>query len=237
MCKSIIRKTPLLIVLLLSTLSTTHIHAEMNRVYHPYVEQGERELEYGFTLRDAGGENVLLNRAGFGYAWNDKLFTEVYLLTESITHDGEQIRGYEFEAKWQLTEQGEYWADWGLLFEAGTAKDINSHEFAVGLLWEKELANRWVATANAIAEYEYGSDIKDEFETALRAQFRYRYSAAIEPALEFYLDDQDWAAGPAVMGIIKLSGRKQLRWELGVLFGLDADTPENNLRGAIEFEF
>lgn len=212
-------------------------HAEMNRVYHPYVEQGERELEYGFTLRDSGDENILLNRAGIGYAWNNKLFTEVYLLTESITHEGEQIRGYELEAKWQLTEQGEYWADWGLLLEAGTAKDINSHEFALGILWEKELASRWVATANAIAEYEYGSDIKDEFETALRTQLRYRYSVAIEPAFELYLDDQDWAAGPALMGAVKLSGRKQVRWELGLLFGLDADTPDTSVRGGLEFEF
>lgn len=224
-------------VILLGAVGAAQVHAEMNRVYHPYVEQNEREVEYGFTLRDAGGENVLLNRAGMGYAWSDKLFTEVYLLTESMTHEGEQIRGYELEAKWQLTEQGEYWADWGLLLEAGTAKDINSHEFALGILWEKELASRWVATANAIAEYEYGSDIKDEFETALRAQLRYRYSIAFEPAFEFYLDDQDWAAGPALMGTVKLSGRKQMRWELGLLIGLDDDTPESNVRGGIEFEF
>lgn len=223
--------------LLLIAVNAAQVQAEMNRVYHPYVELHERELEYGFTLRDLGGDKVLLNRAGMGYAWNDKIFTEVYLLTESITHEGEQIRGYETEVKWQITEQGEYWADWGLLLEAGTAKDISSHEFALGILWEKELASRWVATANAIAEYEYGSDIKDEFETALRAQLRYRYNIAFEPAFELYLDDQDWAAGPALIGAVKLSGRKQVRWELGLLFGLDADTPETSLRGGIEFEF
>lgn len=223
--------------LLLSALGATQVHADMNRVYYPYVEQNERELEYGFVLRDLGDDKVLLNRAGMGYAWNDKIFTEVYLLTESITHEGEQIRGYEAELKWQITEQGEYWADWGLLLEAGTARDISSHELAAGILWEKELASRWVAAANVIAEYEYGSDIKDEFETALRAQLRYRYSIAFEPALEFYLDDQDWAAGPALLGTVKLSGRKQVRWELGLLFGLDTDTPETSLRGGIEFEF
>lgn len=216
---------------------TLPAHAEMNRVYHPYVEQNERELEYGFTARDLSGDSELLNRAAVGYAWNDKIFTEIYLLTESITHAGEQVRGYEAELKWQITEQGEYWADWGLLLEAGTAKDISSHEFAAGILWEKELANEWVAAANIMAEYEYGGDIKDEFEAALRAQLRYRSSIAFEPALELYLDDQDWAAGPAAMGVVKLSGRKQLRWELGLLFGLDAETPESNLRGGVEFEF
>lgn len=224
-------------IFLFSATTALPVYAEMDRVYHPYVEQSERELEYGFTLRDIKCEKELLNRAGIGYAWNDKIFTEIYLLTESITHEGEQIRGYEAEVKWQITEQGEYWADWGLLLEAGTARDISSHEIAVGVLWEKELASRWVATANAIAEYEYGRDITDEFETALRAQLRYHHSMAIEPAFEFYLDDQDWAAGPALMGTVKLSGRKQIRWELGLLFGLDKETPDSSLRGGIEFEF
>ena len=232
MCKSSISS-----ILLLSATTALPVYAEMDRVYHPYVEQSERELEYGFTLRDIKGENELLNHAGIGYAWNYNIFTELYLLTESITHEGEKVRGYEIEVKWQITEQGEYWADWGLLLEAGTARDISSHEIAVGVLWEKEISNRWVAAANVIAEYEYGRDITDEFETALRAQLRYRYSAAIEPAFEFYLDDQDWAAGPALMGTVKLSGRKQMRWELGLLFGLDQATPESSLRGGIEFEF
>lgn len=211
--------------------------AGIGRVYHPYVEQQERELEYGFTLRDLNGERELLNRLGAGYAWNDKLFTEVYVLAEAMTHEEMQYSGYEIEAKLQLTEQGEYWADWGLLFEIASAKDISSHEWAVGLLWEKELNQNWVAAANAMLEYEYGSDIQDEFETALRGQLRYRYSPSIEPAFEFYFDDQDRAAGPALTGRIKLSGRKQLVWELGLMFGLDSKTPDNNLRGGLEFEF
>jgi hypothetical protein len=211
--------------------------ADMNRVYHPYVEQNERELEYGFTLRDLNGERELLNRLGAGYTWNDRVFTEFYLLAESMTHEETQMAGYEVEVKVQLTEQGEYWADWGLLFEFETAKDIDSHEWAAGILWEKEINHHWVAASNFMMGYEYGRDIKNEFETALRGQLRYRHSSSIEPAFEFYLDDQDWAAGPALMGSIKLSGRKQLRWELGLLFGLDTETPENSLRGGIEFEF
>lgn len=222
---------------LLVSLSAPLVYADMTRVYDPYVEAGERELEYGLTVRDLGGEDVLLHRTGLGYSWNDKLFTEVYWLNESLGHSGEQIRGYELEAKWQITEQGEYWADWGLLLEAGGARDIDRRDVAVGLLWAKELGTRWVATANGFVEYEYGDAVDSEVETELRAQFRYRYSAAFEPALEVYLDDQDWAAGPAVMGMQKLGGRKQLRWELGLLMALDSQTPDTNLRFALEFEF
>lgn len=211
--------------------------ADLNRVYHPYVEQHEREIEYGAVWRDITGDNLMLERAGIGYAWSERWFGEIYLLTESLTHEGEHIRGYEAEIKWQVTEQGEYWTDWGLLLEAGSARDIHRRELAMGLLMEKEITPEWVATANFFVEYEFGNDIQDEFETALRAQLRYRYSPSIEPAIELYLDDQDWAAGPALTGTQRLAPGKQLRWELGWLFGLDADTPENNLRLAIEFEF
>ena len=212
-------------------------YADMNRVYHPYVEQQERELEYGFVWRDLDGNPMLLQRAGIGYAWSERLFTEIYVLNESVTHEGERIRGYEVELKWQLTEQGEYWADWGVLIEAGTADDIDRHEFAAGLLWEKELSGRWVAAANLLLEYEFGSDIDNEIESALRTQIRYRKSSAFEPAMEIYLDDQDWAAGPAVMGAQPLGAGKQMRWELGLLFGMDSETPASSLRASIEFEF
>ena len=227
-------KSVLLCYLLVVSVASS---ADMERVYHPYVEQNEREIEYGLVWRDIGGDPLLLQRAGFGYAWSDKLFTEVYLLSESVSHAGERIRGYEIEVRLQLTEQGEYWADWGLLFETGTAKDIDSHEFALGVLWEKELNGRWSASANIIAEYEFGDDIESELESALRTQFRYRKSALFEPAIEVYLDDQDWAAGPAIIGARRFSAGKQLRWEFGFLVGLDKDTPENNLRFNLEYEF
>lgn len=213
------------------------VYADISRVYHPYVEQQERELEYGAVWRDVAGDSVMLQRAGIGYAWAEHWFGEVYLLTESINHQGERIRGYEAEIKWQITEQGEYWADWGLLVEAARAKDRDHKELAIAALMEKEINSHWVAAANIFAEYEFGDDIVDELETALRAQLRYRLSPAVEPALEIYLDDQDWAAGPALTGIQKFAPGKQVRWELGWLFGLDAETPENNVRLAIEFEF
>ena len=225
------------LVAILILLCASRAYGDITRVYHPYVEQHEREIEYGFVLRDAGHANVVLNRAGVGYAWTDKFFSEIYVLTESITHDNKQIRGYEAEFKWQLTEQGEYWADWGLLIEVANAKDIESSEVAAGLLWEKELTNRWVTTANLFIEYEFGDDIQDELESAFRGQIRYRNNPAFDTGFEIYIDDQDRALGPAIMGTVKLSGRKQLRWELGVLIGIDSKTPDTNLRGGLEFEF
>lgn len=211
--------------------------ADIGRVYHPYIEQNEREIEYAHTVYDLGENQRYLNQLGFGYAWTDRFFTELYVLSESVNHEGEEEKGYELEAKWQLTEQGEYWADWGFMLEAGTMRDQNEHELAAGLLFEKELENRWIVALNTFVEYEFGNDVDNELETALRGQLRHRYSPAVEPAWEIYLDDKDYATGPALMGMQRLGAGKRLKWELGWMLGLDQETPDNTLRALLEFEF
>lgn len=211
--------------------------AAVDRVYHPYVELNEREVEYGFSWRDLDGDQLYLDRLGLGYAWSDRIFTELYVLSESVSDAGEVQRGYELELRWQLTEQGEYWADWGLLLELETEDGASAHGIALGVLWEKELPARWTATVNLLGEYEFGSDVETEFESALRSQVRYRHSAKFEPGLELYADDQDIAAGPVLLGAWRIGGARQLRWETGVVFGLDSATPGATLRGLLEYEF
>jgi hypothetical protein len=211
--------------------------AATNGIYHPYVNERERELEYGLVWRDVGGDAMTLQSASVAYAWNDRVSTELYVLSERPTHDRGRARAYELEVTWQLTEQGEYASDWGLLFEAEADRDADRREIAAGVLWEKELGHRWVAAANAMVEYEFGDEVENEFETAFRAQLRYLHAPGLEPAIELYLDDQDYAVGPAFQGVWRLVPGKQLRWEFGLLFGIGHSTPANSVRSGIEFEF
>lgn len=211
--------------------------AETNGVYHPYVNENERELEYALVRRGTGDAALTLQRASVGYGWSDRFATELYLLNEFSSHDDVRVRSYELEARWQLTEQGEYASDWGLLVEAGIGNGIDRHEVAAGLLWEKELGHRWVAAANALVEYEFGTDISNEFETAFRAQLRHLHSPGFEPALEIYLDDIEHAAGPAASGVVRLAPGRQVRWEFGFYFGLDSRTPSTISRLGLELEF
>ncbi len=211
--------------------------AATDGVYHPYVSRNERELEYGVTWRGIGDHPLSYQRVSFAYAWADHVSTELYLLSESPSHSQARIRGYELETKWQLTEQGEFWADFGLLFEIEGGKGFEERELSVALLVEKELGNRWVAAANGIVEYEFGDLIENEFETALRAQLRYLKSPAFEPAIELYLDDQDYAIGPALLGAYRFSAGKQIRWDIGLPLGIKHDTPSTSLRINLEFEF
>lgn len=205
-------------------------------IYHPYVNANELEVEYGLIWRGIGDRSITLQRASIGYSWTDRFATEIYLLDEFASHDGVRARAYELEARWQLTEQGEYASDWGLLVEAQVGNDIDRHELAAGVLWEKELRHRWVAAANAVLEYEFGNDIGNEFETAFRGQVRYLHSPALEPAIELYLDDIDYAAGPALQGQVRLAPGRLIRWQFGLLLGLDRATPSRSARFNLEIE-
>lgn len=211
--------------------------AGTNGVYHPFVNQAEREIEYGLVRRDVGGSDTNLQRASFGYSWTDNIATEFYVLSEFPTHDGDRARAVEVELIWQLTEQGEYASDWGLIFEAEIGTDTDRHGLAAGVLWEKELGRRFVAAANALVEVEFGADVENEIETEFRGQLRYLKHPAFEPAIELYMDDIDHAIGPVLLGAARVADGRKIKWEAGWLFGLDRDTPDRAIRASIEFEF
>jgi hypothetical protein len=79
--------------------------------------------------------------------------------------------------------------------------------------------------------------IDDEWESAVSLQMRYRYSPGLEPALEVYLGPDTTGLGPVLMGVERLGVQKALRWQLGVIFGMERETPDYTLRAVLEFEF
>ena len=210
--------------------------AETNGVYSPYVNQTERELEYAVVLRGIGDERVSLQRLSAAYAWNDHLAAEIYLVSDTLNVSGQRLRGYEAELLWQLGEQGQYWADFGMLFEYEHF-DNELRELSAGILLERALNQRWIISVNGLLEYEFRKDLPSDLDTAFYARLRYLYRRSLEPALELYLDDNDYAFGPALSGSARLAPGKQVQWSLGLPLGFTRRSPDISLRAAIEFEF
>lgn len=222
--------------LILALALAPNTHAEISGVYSPYVNQAERELEYSIVFRGVGDRPISLQRLSASYAWNDQLAGELYVLSDTLSSGKGRLRGYEAEVLWQLGEQGQYWADLGLLFEyEHYGKDLR--ELSAGLLIERQLSQELVLSVNAFLEYEYRHDRQDELETAVYARLRYLYRRSLEPALELYLDDQDYALGPALLGSYRLAPGKQVRWSVGIPIGLTERSADVSLRAALEFEF
>jgi hypothetical protein len=231
------------LVMALSAVAAVAVRADgsaVDKVYHPYVEQLEWELEWRMIQEDenavTGVERQQIHKFGLGKAVSEFVFVEAYLIGEQSADESFDIEAYEVELLWQMSEQGEFAVDYGLLFEIEKANSLDVWEVSSALLLEKELG-RYSATANVVLAYEWGDKIDDEFETALALQGRYRYSPRFEPAMEFFLGEDTSALGPAIMGMERLGLARAVRWELGVVFALNDDTPDYTFRAVLEYEF
>ena len=211
----------------------------IDKIYHPYVQETEQELEFRAVIQDqqpGTPDNGQLYRFAYGRSLNHRWFAEVYLTGDKSDAVGFDLNAVELELKWQLTEQGEYWADWGMLFELGKAINNNAYELSSGVIVEKEVGD-WSHTANFIVELEWGSDIGDEIESALSVQSRYRQSRLIEPGIEFYMGQDTLALGPVIMGELRWGSGQKLKWEGGAIFALDNKSPDLTFRLLLEYEF
>lgn len=211
----------------------------VDKVYHPYVDAMETELEYRSVIQDeqAGLSTAKeIHQLSIGRAIGTNLFAELYVIGAKSRLGTFDLEAWEAELKWQLTEQGEYAIDWGLLFEFEDEVHDDIREFTLGILAEKEIG-RWSGAANLMLINEWGSDINDEFETAFSLQARYRKSRAFEPGIEFYAGQNAKGIGPMIQGTVNMGVRKNLHWETGAIFGLGSESPDTSFRFLIEFEF
>jgi hypothetical protein len=211
----------------------------IDKIYHPYVQPLEQELEWRAILQNnqpVAADNLQLHRFAYGHSLGDRWFGEAYVVGQAADNDGFSVTGYELEAMRQLTEQGEFWADWALLFELERTTGIDSWEFSTGVLVEKEWG-QWSGTANFFVAEEWGSDIANELDSKLGLQARYRYAPSFEPAIEIYSGENTRGIGPAVMGQIRLGIKRKIHWEAGAIFGLENQSPDQTYRLLLEFEF
>ena len=211
----------------------------IDKIYHPYVQPLEQELEIRLLQQNNQSgiaDNTRLYRLAYGRSLSDRLFIEAYLVGQGSSSESLDLQSIEMEIKWQLTEQGEYWADWGVLAELSKGIGNNIYEASIGLIAEKEFGH-WSGTTNFIIEQEWGSGIDDELESVFSLQTRYRYSQTLEPGIEFYASQNSIGVGPVLMGQAKLVGPKKLKWEAGVIFGLDSKSPDTSVRLLFEYEF
>lgn len=211
----------------------------VDKIYHPYVQAYEQEVEYRYAyFRQPGhvDNNSMTQRLGYGRAIASNMALEGYVHAQRDMYDDYHIRGYELELRYMLTEQGEYSADWGMLFELERTNHLENYELKTGLLMEKEFTDTSL-TLNALALVQWGGAVKEAIKGQFRAQYRYRWLPQVQPALEYYSGEHYQALGPSLMGVQKFGQMKVLKWELAVIFGVDQDTVDHTVRFALEYEF
>lgn len=217
-------------------------------VYSPLVEQGEVAVElrghYDLDSDDAldGAQQY---KAEIEWAPFARWRTE--LMTEFEQEPGGDLETTEvaWENVIQLTEQGQYWADFGLLAEYAHSLEDDGHDaLELGLLAQKDF-DRHEARVNLIFERDLASGAETEMEYAW--QYRYRLDERFEPGVEMYGGLGDWGhmgsfndheqqVGPACFGKLRTASGAW-KYEAAALFALNDHTPDTTLRFMIEYEF
>ncbi|MEK9920113.1 MAG: hypothetical protein VW806_03245 [Halieaceae bacterium] len=226
--------TAVVLPITMGSASTWGDGSAISQVYAPYVQPLERELELLWLdeTRPSGRiESNTLTKLGFGTSFLDGVYTELSVSKlDASSSDSTQV---ELEVIWQITEQGEYSSDWGLLFEAETNLDTHNHELSAGLLNQKDW-KKFSLISNLVATYEWGSGFENEFESRLGLQARYRLQPEFEPMIEFFQGPDTTAIGPGAAGLIRLRPGRQLRWGFSILKGLNS---ELDYTAKLEFEY
>ena len=225
--------------------STTAFAGPADKVYRPIVEKGETEVEIRGGYFDLDGEaDEYAWVADFGYAFTTRWKSELVLEYEGETGEGHGPEAVEWENLIVLTEQGEHWADVGLLIELEHTFSAAPEEFKLGLLLEKEVGPT-IADLNLVAVREFGDEASDDTELEYRWQLKWRGNEALEwgvqgfgtaGSFEHFGDDTEHSIGPALFGVQRLANGNKIAYDAAILGGLNSSAPDLTVRFNLEYE-
>ncbi len=211
-------------------------------VTSPYVELGELEIESKTQIDiddDAANEKVEQSFE-VEYGVTDFMAVEAAIEFEDKAGNDLETKKAEIEAKFQLTETGEYFVDTGL--KVGYEYSLSAGTDSVGakLLFGKKL-QEWEHLANLGISREVGENSSDNEAYEVAWKTKYRYSSNFEPGFEYYgdfgdtttnYDGQSHRIGPTAYGDIGPIG-----YDAGILVGISDAAPDATLKLNLEYEF
>ncbi|HEY4127074.1 MAG TPA: hypothetical protein VGN70_03420 [Gammaproteobacteria bacterium] len=212
-------------------------------VYSPYVTEGQSEIELRATqYRDS---SVLVDGSrgyvvSFAHAFTSWWQPEVYVGKYQRDPRGpNQLTGYEFENIFQITPQGEYFADFGFLASYEYQSHLSSaNALEYGPLIEMH-TGRIRQRLNLIYEKGVGRLREDngvEYRGAYNVSFLWTGSFA--PGIDVFAHPQTdvYQAGPSASGELHI-GSSELEYDAGVVFKLGSKGPDTTLVMRLEYEF
>ncbi len=216
------------------------------KVYSPYVEKGELEFEWRGQYdndHDSSKDGKQKQKFAVGYGFTDRWFSEVYGVIEKSPDADYKFSEVEWENRFQLTDQGEYWADFGLYTELKAPFENDSAAKAeVKLLAEKDFG-KLVHTANVEFSEEFGDNANGGLGYGFAWKSRYLLDEMFEPGFEYHADfgrfnqdlshdDQEHLIGPTAYGKLPHG----FGYDIGYLFGASEDAPDGVIKAIFEYE-
>ena len=213
-------------------------------VYSPYVTEGQSEVEFRGHQQYDGSDPALDGERAYvvslAHAFTSWWQPEIYLgRYERALGSPNTFEGYEFENIFQLSTQGQYWADLGLL----ASYEYNSLPGEPGVLefgplFEKR-SGRIDQRLNFIWEKELGGGASRHYEFRTSYALSYRVNALLQPGFEAYYrpDDDSHQIGPALNGEIASAAGNEFEYHVAYLIGLNQGAADRTLAIRLEYEF
>jgi hypothetical protein len=240
------------LALLAGLVAIPQIAAAKYSIHSPHVERGETaaaiEVKSWYNVPHHGKINGTREyKVSVEHAFTSFWKSELEGKFERKSDDGAGYGKVEWSNTFQLTPQGQYWADFGLRAKAEfSTKSGSPYELEFGPLIQKTFG-RTVATVNLFAERELGSNASDDTECSYAAQVRYRLSPFFEPAVDAFGSpgnfegfapsrEQSHQIGPGFYGETRL-GDGKFKYSALVLRGITAPgSPEWTFVAQLEYE-
>jgi hypothetical protein len=212
-------------------------------IYSPYVTDGQSEVEFRGHQQSDSDPALQSERAyeiSVAHAFTSWWRPEVYLGTyEREPGQPNTYDGHEFENLFQLTDAGQYWADFGFLaaYEYKSQPGVTS-KLEFGPLIEKQVG-RIRQRLNFIWEKELGGGAERKYEFRSAYLMTYSFGPALAPGFEAYYRpaDDSRQIGPALYGDIPTSHGNEFEYSAALLLGINQAAPDHTLVIRIEYEF
>lgn len=226
------------------------------KVRHPIVDYREFEFEHnGATTFDkpkSGRSNNQSFTHEIGAGITPFWFFEIEGETSADSGSNLRYDATTLENTFQLTPQGQYWADVGFFAEySHSARRQSPNSLKFGPLIQKEtagpLATDMLHTVNLLFEKELGHNRTDDTGFTFAWQSRFRVHTLFEPGIELYsnvtdmekpgkLAEQQHRIGPMFAGVYNLAPYGKIKYEAGYLVGLTRSTEKGAVRWRFEYE-
>lgn len=227
----------------------------VDKIYIPYVEKGEWELEYfGRRSVDSDGskDNAQQHELSLEYSPTDWWQTEAYTIFQKEPGDNIQFNALEWENIFQFTKPGEYWVDTGasIAYE-WTPEGGEADALEMRLIFAKHTGKTF-HILNLSGEQAVGAGAHDAFEAGLSWSSRYELTPYFQPGFEFHnefgevndissFSDQEHYIGPVAYGTIPFETEEDgniegLQYRVGYVFGFGHNSSDGQAVMQLEYE-
>jgi len=224
-------------------------------VYSPIIEKGEIEFETTgvYDVDHSKSKNAVQEyKNAIGYGVTDRWATELYGEFERQPQQNDdgttsissvKFTHLEWENRYQLTEQGQYWLDAGLYFAYEIPmREKNPGKIEGKILLEKS-TQHFTHIANILFNKEVGGGTTQETTAGFAWSSRYRLSEHFQPGIEYWIDfgqinehlpynQQSHQIGPAFYGHLT----PHIKYDVGYFFGISRAAPQGELKWMLEYE-